>query len=101
MDWHLRDGALALLAALSLYRSAAAAPNAATITVDVPRGQWVHVYPVADADHSTIRWRCVGSTRWQPARDGGWPVSCRRIIISGSVAFDVGFEAPPRRLIAQ
>ena len=94
--------ALAGLAAVALWRSAtAAAPNEATVTVDVPRGQWVHVYPEADADHSTIKWRCVGSRRWQPARDGGWPTSCRQIVISGSVAFDVGFEPAPKLRRAQ
>lgn len=90
--------ALALAAGIAIigHRTAAAAPNSATITVDVPRGQWVHVYPEAGADHTTIRWRCATSRRWQPARDGGWPVTCRQIVISGGVAFDIGFEAPPK-----
>ena len=74
----------------------AALALATTITIDVPRGQWLHAYPEAGAGHSTIRWRCTSSRRWQPARDGGWPVPCRTVILTGSVVFDAGAEPAPQ-----
>lgn len=73
---------LALLVALP------GAPGGKKITVRVPVGAVLHVYPEADHDPSEVLWRCAGSKIWRKAKDNGWKTGCQRVELSATIGFD-------------
>lgn len=75
-----------------------AATSHRTITVTVPRGATIAVYPVAGHSISEIRWRCANARAWRPAIDWGWQVACTRIVITSKIWFTYEIRVPGRNL---
>lgn len=58
-----------------------------TLTLIIPSGALLEVYPAAGHTCSEIKWRCPGG-RWRTAIDNGWYPRCTRITLKSSIWFD-------------
>lgn len=60
--------------------------DARVVTISVPSGAWIEIYPVAGHRSSEVQYRCAGG-RWRRASDAFYP-RCGRVMLSARIWFD-------------